>query len=162
MRPDLSALTGFSDQSRVWLYQSNRRLTDDEIRDIDNDLSLFVQDWKAHGKGLKATALVLNPFFIVFIVDESTTLASGCSIDSSVAQVKKLQQKYSLDFFDRMRITVWKNDDFRSYHFQSYFDGEALTSDYIFDPLIDSLAQLRRWPIPVNQSSFAHLLEGVF
>ena len=42
------------DYSKVWIYQSNRRFTIDELELVTNKTKLFLEQWAAHGNGLKA------------------------------------------------------------------------------------------------------------
>ena len=38
--------------SRVWIYQCNRSLTENEISEISNKLDIFIENWTAHGSDL--------------------------------------------------------------------------------------------------------------
>ena len=42
------------DDSRIWIYQANRTLTEDEVSEIETKLSKFIQEWTAHGANLNA------------------------------------------------------------------------------------------------------------
>ena len=33
------------EESRIWIYQSNRKFSDDEIQEIERDLTSFLEDW---------------------------------------------------------------------------------------------------------------------
>lgn len=76
--------------SKVWVYTSDRPLSVAENDYLQKQSSFFVEDWAAHGVGLKAEALVYKNQFLILAVDESQTNASGCSIDSSVKFVKAM------------------------------------------------------------------------
>jgi hypothetical protein len=41
------------DYSKIWIYQSNRRLTTDELELITNRTKIFLEQWAAHGTGLQ-------------------------------------------------------------------------------------------------------------
>ncbi len=90
--------------SRVWVYQSNRALVDDELDELTKALEEFMQRWNTHGTKLAAGYRILHDRFIVLCVDELHQHASGCSIDSSVKLLKELGAKFNLDFFDRTTI----------------------------------------------------------
>lgn len=90
-----------ADSSRVWIYQSNRALTNQEVVFIKQRLLDFCNNWKAHQAHLKSSYQVLYNRFIVLLVDEQQLDASGCSIDSSVAIIKTLEKDFSLNLFDR-------------------------------------------------------------
>ena len=81
----------FSSHSRVWIYQSDRKLTADEVVQIQMNLDNFTRSWTAHNNQLKAKAEIRYNRFLVLIVDESQAGASGCSIDKSVNFMKQLE-----------------------------------------------------------------------
>lgn len=95
----------FSSDSKVWIYQSSRPLSDKEILEIDEQLLQFYSQWQAHGSPVKGWAKVLFGRFIVLMADESQTEVSGCSTDSSVRVVKSIERQYSINLFDRLSIT---------------------------------------------------------
>jgi len=80
-----STIANLSAESKVWIYQSDRRFTDVEAKQIEQQLEQFITDWAAHGKNLQAVGALYHQQFIVLMVDEKGGYgASGCSIDSSV------------------------------------------------------------------------------
>ena len=101
----------FPDDSRVWLYQTDRPLDDEEIKLVNNKMSSFIKEWAAHGNQLWGNAMVLNPFFVVVIVNDKLTPPSGCSIDASVHKLKEIGQLLDVDFFTRMKITFEKEGE---------------------------------------------------
>lgn len=97
--------------ARVWIYQSNRELTTAEIDEISTRLASFCNDWSAHGVGLKSSFRILHNRFVVIAVDEGHNMATGCSIDSSVNQIKQLEQAYGLNFMDRTQVAFLANNE---------------------------------------------------
>ena len=85
------------DHSRIWIYQANRSFTDAELEEISADLSLFLQQWTAHGSQLKAGFEIRYKRFLVIGLDQSAASASGCSIDASVHFIQQLEKKYGVD-----------------------------------------------------------------
>src|SRR4051812_28668979 len=98
------------EDSKIWIYQSNRKFSDDEITEIENDLKAFVENWSAHGTGLEASYLLKYNRFIILAVNQEVQQATGCSIDSSVNFIQDLKQKYQVDLLDKMNVT-FKNGD---------------------------------------------------
>ena len=94
----------FSPQSRIWIYQSNRKFTPVEEAEILTKLEAFTQQWKAHGHELMAKAEVRHGYFIILSVDESQANVTGCSIDSSVRLIKEIEQTLRVDLFNRFNI----------------------------------------------------------
>lgn len=104
---DLNALvpSDFSDQSRVWIYQSSRPFSEKEEKEIDEQLYHFYAQWEAHGAPVKGWAKLLFRRFIVLMADETNVAVSGCSTDSSVRVIKSIERQYSVNLFDRLSIT---------------------------------------------------------
>ena len=40
------------EDSKIWIYQSNRKFSEEEITEIENELKTFLENWSAHGTGL--------------------------------------------------------------------------------------------------------------
>jgi hypothetical protein len=97
----------FSDQSRVWIYLSNRAFTDNEVLELHQLLQQFCIQWTAHGSNLKAHGEVLHHRFIILMVDETAAGASGCSIDKSIHFIQQIEKEYGVQLFNRM-IFAWK------------------------------------------------------
>ena len=128
--------------SKVWIYQSNRILSEEEKEFIQNNLNEFVQNWKSHGSPLEGSGFVYLDRFIIIMVN----YASGCSIDQSVHFVKSLGNEINVDFFDRMLITyLTKVGDPRTVHLSELEDlfqkNEIDGETYFFDASIDTKEQ---------------------
>jgi len=95
------------ESARVWIYQSNRDLTTAEYDAIGEQLSAFCDGWSAHGAGLKSSFQILHHRFIVIAVDEGYNMATGCSIDASVNQIKQIENKFGLNFMDRTQVAFY-------------------------------------------------------
>ncbi len=96
--------------ARVWVYQANRQLTDNEIVMINNYLKPAVGQWAAHGASLLASAKVLHNRFVLIVLDEIQNEASGCSIDASTRWFKDLGEQLNIDFFDRSQAYLEGNE----------------------------------------------------
>ncbi|MEJ7643074.1 MAG: hypothetical protein WKF87_00640 [Chryseolinea sp.] len=98
------------DHSRLWIYQSNRKFTDEELSIISDALSSFTEQWSAHGSPLVTSFEIKLDQFIVIAADEQHVPASGCSIDGAVRTIKELGQRLGIDFFDRTSIAFFENE----------------------------------------------------
>ena len=156
-------MQNFSPQSKVWIYQSSRPFTESEIVEINNKLKHFTVQWTAHNKQLLATGNVMYDRFIVLMVDESHTMASGCSIDTSVHFIKQLEQDYAIDLFNRTIVNVEINGliqtislDELSTKFKS---GEINASTMVFDPLVQQKRDFDKgFKIPLAESWMMNLI----
>lgn len=157
----------FSPQSRVWIYQSDRKFTSVEESEILNKLAAFTNQWKAHGNELLAKAEIRYGFFIILTVDESQADVTGCSIDSSVRLIKEIEQEYHVDLFNRFNIAYKVNGEVvvnSKEDFETLVNIKQVTPETIvFNNMVQNLAELdSKWEVPFQNSwhstVFAHLL----
>ncbi|SDE38526.1 ABC transporter ATPase [Pedobacter soli] len=157
----------FSPQSRVWIYQSDRKFTSVEENQILNKLAAFTNQWKAHGNELLAKAEIRYGFFIILTVDESQAGVTGCSIDSSVRLIKEIENEYHVDLFNRFNIAYRVDDEVKvqgKEDFETLVNIKQVTPETIvFNNMVQTLAELdSKWEVPFknswHSSVFAHLL----
>lgn len=140
------------DESRVWTYLCNRRLNDEEANLVEEQIKNFTRSWKAHQKQLSANGKLLYNRYIVLAVDESIERISGCSIDSSVHFVKTIENNLEVDFFNRLNVLVLKNE---APQLISYHDIGAYKGDFVFNPRIESLHELREnWLVEIKDAPY--------
>jgi hypothetical protein len=96
--------------SRVWVYQSDRVFTEEEIEVISEKTVDFINQWTRHGEDLKGSFTIKYNQFLVLAVDESFNSISGCSIDSSVRFIKALETELKIDLMNKMNITFKDNE----------------------------------------------------
>jgi hypothetical protein len=93
------------DESRIWIYQSNRKMSDAEIAEIITELEKFLNNWAAHGAPLESAYCIKYNRFIILAVNQEAQAVTGCSIDASVAFIQSLEKKYDIDLLDKMNVT---------------------------------------------------------
>ena len=96
--------------SRIWIYQANRKLSDEEVSYIKSQTALFLEQWTAHGADLEAGFELKYNRFIVIGLNQSNATATGCSIDASVHFIQSLQDKLGVDFLDKMNVTFYHGE----------------------------------------------------
>lgn len=149
---------------KVWIYQSDRKLSEQEVLEIQNKAQNFVEKWAAHGAQLKASAEVLFNHFLVLKVDESQAMASGCSIDSSVAFVKQIGKEYNIDFFNRLNLAFLNNDNevelvAMANISEKVNQGIINENTFVFNNLVTLLSDFdKKWKIPMKASWAAKYL----
>lgn len=145
------------DHSRVWIYQSNRKFTDQETQEITQTMQEFVSSWAAHATPLQASFDVLYNRFIVLAVDQEHHPASGCSIDASVEVIQSLERKFGVDLLDKMNVT-YKTGEFIAFktliEFKQMVKTRAVNEDTIvFNNLVNDLGEFREyWEVPAIES----------
>jgi hypothetical protein len=146
-----------SDNSRVWIYQANRILTEEEVLSILQMLNNFTAEWLAHGHALAAIGEVLHHQFIILSVDEEIAGATGCSIDKSVNLMKEIEQKFNLNLFDRFRIAFRQNEEVINCSREEFEimikNGIVNENTLVFNNLINNRNELQTaWEIPLKDS----------
>ena len=101
----------FNLNSRVWIYQSSRRFLVTEALSMESLLEDFVNDWKSHGTPVKGYVNLLFGQFIIIMADETATGVSGCSTDSSVRLIKKIEELYKVNMFDRQTLAFFVKEN---------------------------------------------------
>lgn len=69
------------DASRVWIFGSDRPLTEEGTTALLKGVDEYLTSWKAHGEPLTVGSQLRDNRFLVIAVDQSTAGATGCSID---------------------------------------------------------------------------------
>ena len=100
----------FSENSRVWIYQSSRLFFISEALEMEDMLNKFTTEWKSHGTPVKGFANLFFGRFVVLMADESSAGVSGCSTDSSVHLIKDIEKKYNVDMFNRQMLSFIVKD----------------------------------------------------
>ncbi|MDR3272370.1 MAG: hypothetical protein LBT29_02640 [Flavobacteriaceae bacterium] len=93
------------ENSKLWIFQSRRILTEQEEQNIAEMIETFLQSWAAHGKEMKSDYKILNHKFIVITADENHTKATGCSMDSLNRLARDINAEYDLDLLNRLWIS---------------------------------------------------------
>ena len=98
-------------EARVWIYQSDRKISKEERAELDIQLRNFIAAWTAHGNNLQGGYKIAYDQFIVIGVDESFNQASGCSIDSLFHFMQAIENQSRLNLSDRSKVAFLVNDD---------------------------------------------------
>jgi hypothetical protein len=144
---------------RIWIYQSNRELSDEQVQDLKPEFEAFVKRWAAHSKKLAADFEIRFNRFLILKVDEAEYAASGCSIDESVRFIKELESKKGLSLFDRSQVAYEKNGKVYATTLNQisklYHQGEINDNTPVFDNTITSSSELKsKWQQPLKESGY--------
>ncbi len=150
----------FNDKSKVWIYQSSRLLTISEALNIEPLLENFVNQWKSHGAAVKGYANLFFGQFIIIMADETQTSVGGCSTDSSVHLIKKIEKELKLDFFNRQNLAFIIKDKVQILPLQqvSYaLENEFINSETLFfNNVVTTKKELEeKWIVPIKDSWLA-------
>ncbi len=145
------------DNSRVWVYQASRALSDSEQQIVADNCMLFLDQWTKHGSDLKASFTLDYNQFLTLLVDESFMGVSGCSIDASVRFVKELGKLLEVDFMDKMKIAVKEEEDIVLYSMKTFKDAvlanEINSTSIVFNNLVQTKqAKSDQWEVEASNS----------
>jgi hypothetical protein len=147
----------FDANSKVWIYQCNRPLRENEVLEIDEQLHNFYTQWTSHGAVVKGWAKCLYNQFIVIMADETATHVGGCSTDGMVRIIKSFEKQYGVELFDRLTISFLKDEKVQPLPLQQI--GYALEKGYLetdsllFNNTIDTKQKLEtEWLVPLDKS----------
>ncbi|MAP81118.1 MAG: ABC transporter ATPase [Aequorivita sp.] len=153
----LTDFKNLPDNSRIWIYQANRKLRDDEVSEISKLTEAFLTKWTAHGADLEAGFEIKYNRFIVIGLNQTNATASGCSIDASVHFIQSLQEKFDVDLLDKMNVTFYSG---KYIAYKSLKDFRKMAKDksvskntVVFNNLVNTKAEyLENWEVPAHDS----------
>jgi len=149
--------------ARIWIYQSDRNFSPEELLDVNNQTTQFLKDWTAHGAQLEAAYEIKYNRFIIIGLDQSNASASGCSIDASVHFIQELEKKYKVQLLDRMNVS-FKQGDYITYkpmtEFKKMAKAKSISKNTIvFNNLVANKQEyLEHWEVPASDSWHSRFL----
>ena len=146
-----------TEESKIWIYQSNRKFSDEEMAEIDTELKAFIENWAAHGTSLEASYELRYNRFIVLAVNQENQIATGCSIDASVQFIQNLEKKFDVDLLDKMNVTFKLGEHVAHktlIEFKKMAKEKAVSENTIvFNNLINTVGEYQDfWEVPAMDS----------
>jgi hypothetical protein len=143
--------------SRVWIYQSSRLFTISEAFQLEGLLNAFVTTWDSHGVPVKGYANLFYGQFIILMADETASGVSGCSTDGSVRLMKKIEQEFQVQLFDRLLLAFLVKDKVQLLplsQLEFAVQNQFITEDTpYFNNTVQTKNELEeKWLIPVKES----------
>ena len=134
------------DDSRIWIYQSNRDFNELEIGIINDKTISFLDNWQAHGKDLECSYSIIDKRFIIIAVNESVNPIGGCSIDFSLQLIKDISKNIEIDLLNRLVVNYKLDNRIESLSLSDLKnkikDGEFSLETIIFNTAINSKSDL--------------------
>lgn len=149
--------------SRIWIYQANRKLSDQEVAEIETQTVEFLSQWTAHGSELEAGVEIKYNRFIVIGLNQANASASGCSIDASVRFIQSLEKAFTVDLLDKMNVTFY-NGKFIAHKSLADFKKMAKArsvspNTVVFNNLVNTKAEYEEhWEVPAKDSWHSRFL----
>lgn len=151
------------DTARIWIYQSNRKFSVEELEFIQKNLESFCDQWAAHGTPIKSSIKIFYDQFIVLAADESFTAASGCSIDTTLRLFQELETKLGCTLLDRTAIAFLEQEEVKLYSQREakemFTSGILNKSSLAFNNVVSLKSDLKdKWLVPVENSWIGRFL----
>ncbi len=151
-----------ADDSKIWIFQANRKFSTEEKQVITIKLNNFIADWNAHGADLLADFKLPFDQFIVVAVDENQATASGCSIDKLTKLMRELDADYSFDLLNRMLVSYQIEEEIiveKLPTFKQKVKNGEIKNVHVFNNGISSLNEFKTdWLLPLEESWAKSLL----
>ncbi|MEY4931209.1 MAG: hypothetical protein RI909_1933 [Bacteroidota bacterium] len=152
-----------SAESRVWIYQGSRPFTSHEVELVNKALTVFCEQWNAHGQALKSSFRIEKNQFVIMSVDEDFHNPSGCSIDSSVGVLRQIQSATGIDFLDRSKASFYLDDKVTLIPLtelkSGFSSGRLQASSITFNTLAATKSEWEaKWQLPAEKSWMAKYL----
>jgi len=159
----LTEFKNLPDDSRVWVYQANRKLSDQEVAEITEKTEDFLTKWTAHGAALEAALEIRYNRFIVIGLNQANASASGCSIDASVHFIQSLQEDFNIDLLDKMNVTYYSGEYIAYKPLEDFKkmakDKSVSKNTVVFNNLVNTKAEyVENWEVPAKESWHSRFL----
>lgn len=156
----------YPENTKVWIYQSERHFNEDEKKHVQIRLDDFMADWQSHGNLVKGTfTLVYDAFIVLFVDDEGDPLC-GRAQDASVKLIKELEQELELSILDRMNQSYKKGEKavlVKLNDFETLYNDNKINDDTIvFNNTITTKKEFdTTWEVPLKNSWHKQLVNVV-
>ena len=145
-----------SSKSRIWIFSSAIKISEDSQKDISERIIKFLNSWKHHGVDLPCSFKILDAFFIIVALDQSNNSAGGCSIDQMFNCISDIDQQFDLSLLNRSKMHFFIDNQVLCYPLDKV---DVKFSYYLFfDQTIDKKNQLDDWLILLKNSWFKRFL----
>lgn len=150
----------FDNNSRVWVYQSNRKFTVKEAVQIEELLLNFSSEWNSHGSLVKGYANLFFGQFIIVMADETNTKVGGCSTDSIIRLIKNIEKDFHVHLLDRQLLAFIVKERIQLLALEEVnysIESDFITPDtlYFNNTILTKKDLLNHWIIPVKDSWLA-------
>ena len=132
------------DQSRIWIYAAEQKLTNDQENYILDHISVHLQNWEAHKVPLTAGVTILENHFIIIALDETKNGASGCSIDTLQNKIQEIEKELSVSLLNRLNIFCKIDDTIKCIPTTKLAEN-ANKETLFYDLTIQKKSELANW-----------------
>jgi hypothetical protein len=146
-----------ADNSRIWIYAAEQKLTNEQEAYILKSISDHLQSWNAHKVPLTAGVTILENHFIVVALDESENGASGCSIDTLQNKIQDLEKELSISLLNRLNVFCRIDDEIHCIP-TTKLSENTNKETLFYDITIQNKLDLNSYLKPIGEGWCAHLV----
>lgn len=148
---------------RVWIFPSDKPLSETQIKTVQAHVSAFLSQWQAHGKDLEASFEIHYNRFLLIKVDPHLQQATGCSIDGLMQSIRALAAKLGVDFWDRWTLHYLKDGEVNTCHIDQISshiaNGDISPTTQVFNHTLTSAHDLdAQWLLPLDKSLYSRFI----
>jgi hypothetical protein len=130
--------------SRVWIFQADRIINENEINLIKTQAKIFTEQWASHDVELKSSVEIYHNLFLVIAVDDKAENPGGCSIDSMTGFIRETGKQFGINFFDRLKVVVENKGELLLMSFDEAGNlAKENPSIVVYDSLVSDMRELR-------------------
>jgi hypothetical protein len=82
--------------ARLWVYGTDRDITDDETLELQKAFDEFSRKWDSHGREVEASLAIVERRFLIIAAHVPGGDVSGCGIDKQVHYVEEAGRRLGL------------------------------------------------------------------
>ena len=138
-----------SNNSRLWIYASHKKLDYLQQKEILKRLEIFLNEWKYHKKPLTASVTILEDYFIVVALESLENEVGGCSIDSLQRLIQDLEYKLNLSLLNRLNLFCRIDNNIKCIPVNTLVDNANLDTMF-YDLTIQTKAELNTYLKPIR------------
>ena len=130
------------ENSKVWIYTTNRELSNNEVNEIKKHSLDFLNNWTSHGIKVEGSILIPYNHFIIICASQENTNLSDCSIDDSIQFIKDIEENFNISLLNREIIAFKDGDNIKKINLKNLKDeviaGNLHPNTIVFNNLIES------------------------
>jgi hypothetical protein len=148
-----------SPKARTWVFLANRKLSSHEIEQLHQRSISFVNQWTSHQQEVRGSFEILHDVVWIIAADNAYTQVGGCSTDSLLRFVQETQQLLNIDFFDRRKVLLLRNEITKISSIDELTSIDNLDSCQILNPLVEIKEDIpKQLFLPFADSRYATLV----
>ncbi|MFC2127754.1 ABC transporter ATPase [Bacteroidota bacterium] len=151
------------EDSKVWIYPSNRKFYPTEIAPLEETITAFLNNWKQGEEAIECH-FKLHYNRILVITSATNMSLNTNTINLLVAFIINLQESYDVQLLDKMNV-CFKQGEHVQYKdlktFKELIKGRAVTKKTIvFDNMVATKIDFENyWELPASESWYGNLFK---